>query len=156
MYDQIHKCYEIIYHMNYFLMKKLFIEDRSMSLIGCFLIKHKHELRWFWLKAVSNSNTHTPDIMYFPHNWKKMYNVILGREIFLWWENKRQVPLIHWPIRHERYRCVRNRIKPYTYTVTVTVSWLPPPVRSAATPTCVMPRGAANQVWQRGHSLPTG
>lgn len=35
-------------------MKKLFIEDRSMILIGCFLIKHKHELRWFWLKAVSN------------------------------------------------------------------------------------------------------
>lgn len=57
--------------MNYFLMKKLFIEDRSMSLIGCFLIKHKQELRWFWLKAGSNSNTHKPDIMYFPHNWKK-------------------------------------------------------------------------------------
>lgn len=74
--------------MNYFLMKKLFIEDRLMSLIGCFFIKYKYELRWFWLKVVSNFNIYMFDIMYFFYNWKKMYNVILGREIFLWWENK--------------------------------------------------------------------
>lgn len=40
--------------MNYFLMKKLFIEDRLMIFIGCFFIKYKYELRWFWLKVVSN------------------------------------------------------------------------------------------------------
>lgn len=74
--------------MNYFLMKNLFIEDRFMSLIGCFFIKYKYELRWFWLKVVSNFNIYMFGIMYFFYNWKKMYNVILGREIFLWWENK--------------------------------------------------------------------
>lgn len=44
--------------MNYFLMKKLFIENRSISLIGRFLIKHKPKLRWFWLKAVSTYTWH--------------------------------------------------------------------------------------------------